>query len=86
MGFRTPIRLDLVTPKNFESAYNAGMQVITIPTSNLFGWGDRWSYPTVHPTDGRIAFQVKDRVREFLPPAYLTRIEELTSDWFPVVN
>lgn len=47
---------------------------------------ERYSNPKIHPVDGRIAIQIKDKAREFLTADELDRIVELPEDWTPVVE
>ena len=45
--------------------------------------GDRWCDPVIHPDDGRIAFPVEEAIEEFLTEDELTKVVDLTQDWFP---
>jgi len=45
--------------------------------------GTQWTEAFVHPTTGAIAFTVEDRIKKYLLPGQLARVETLTDDWFP---
>lgn len=46
--------------------------------------GARWTIPTIHPTDGRIAIWIDlPWMGRSLTEAQIARVETLTLDWFP---
>lgn len=45
---------------------------------------ERWSYPKIHPVDGRIAFVVETRMEKYLSVVQRGRIVELPDDWAPI--
>lgn len=47
---------------------------------------DEWSTAKIHPVDGRIAFQVKSRILQYLSEDEIERIVELPESWTPITE
>lgn len=71
----------IVTKAEFD---DLNLRIQQYCLNNIVGYkAIKWAEEKIHPTDGRIAMVVEDKILPALTVTEKSKIEELTANWFP---